>query len=218
MHGNLVAARMNKVIDSLPVTFEDYLTRLDEHAMAEWVEGEIIGLAMPSSLHQRLLKFLAHLLDAYLTFRSIGEVFIAPYTMRFQAGEKACAREPDLFFVQTSRLDQDRSSYFDGPADLVIEIISAESVARDRGDKFLEYEAAAIPEYWLLDPRRRTTDFLILSEEGLYVRQTPDADGWYYSRVLPGFRLREDWLWRESWPSLTEIIAWAREMLSIEND
>ena len=34
-----------------------------------------------------------------------------------------------------------------GPADLVVEVVSDDSVARDRADKFYEYQAAGITEY-----------------------------------------------------------------------
>ncbi len=39
-----------------------------------------------------------------------------------------------------------------GMADLVIEVVSDDSVARDRADKFYEYQTAGIQEYWIIDP------------------------------------------------------------------
>ena len=66
-----------------------------------------------------------------------------------------------------------------GPADLVVELISDNSVTRDRRDKFGEYAAAGVPEYWLFDPRphRQTAAFFHLTEEGSYRAAELDGDG-----------------------------------------
>jgi Uma2 family endonuclease len=93
-------------------------------------------------------------------------------------------------------------TYINGPADLVVEIVSPESDARDRGDKFVEYEAAGIPEYWLIDLVRREADLYHLDAESRYRRIAPDAAGVYESVLLPGLRLKPDWLWRQPVPTL----------------
>ena len=63
--------------------------------------------------------------------------------------------------------------YLDGPADLAIEIISPESEARDLVDKLNEYEAAKIPEYWVIDWMRRNALFFLLGEDGRCTHLTP---------------------------------------------
>jgi Uma2 family endonuclease len=40
----------------------------------------------------------------------------------------------------------------DGAADIVIELVSPESVHRDYGEKLYEYEQAGVPGYWIIDP------------------------------------------------------------------
>jgi Uma2 family endonuclease len=75
-------------------------------------------------------------------------------------------------------------------------------VTRDREDKFYEYEAAGIPEYWIIDPRpnRRRAYFYQRDDHGHYQPVAPDAAGRYHSRVLPGFWLKPEWLWQEKLP------------------
>lgn len=46
-----------------------------------------------------------------------------------------------------------KETYLDGPADLVVGIVSPDSVGRDRGEKFYEYAQGGVPEYWLIDPQ-----------------------------------------------------------------
>ena len=64
-----------------------------------------------------------------------------------------------MLFVATERRERIQSAYLDGPADLAVEIVSPESIARDRGDKFAEYEAGGVREYWLMNPARREALF-----------------------------------------------------------
>lgn len=56
-------------------------------------------------------------------------------------------------FVASEHLDRLKETYLDGPADLVVGIVSPDSVGRDRGEKFYEYAQGGVPEYWLIDPQ-----------------------------------------------------------------
>jgi Uma2 family endonuclease len=84
----------------------------------------------------------------------------------------------------------------DGPADLVVEVVSPESVSRDRGDKFIEYEAAGVEEYWLIDPRRKTAEFYRLDDQGRYQVMLSGETGEYHAAVVPGFWVRVEWFWK----------------------
>jgi Uma2 family endonuclease len=112
-----------------------------------------------------------------------------------------------LLFVAAVHADRIRETYLDGPADLVVEIVSPESMIRDRREKFLEYQAAKIPEYWLLDQPRREALFYVLDADGRYQLSPVGEDGIYTSTMLPGFRLRVEWLWRSPLPTLSEALA-----------
>ncbi|MCX7854780.1 MAG: Uma2 family endonuclease [Anaerolineae bacterium] len=174
------------------MTYEEFLTWADEDTLAEWVEGEVVMYSPASRRHQNIADFLTAVLRAYVETRELGMVLSAPFQMKL-AGS---GREPDLMFVATEHLDRLRETYLDGPADLVVEVASPESIGRDRGEKFYEYARAGIPEYWLIDPDAERAEFYILDERGRYQMILPDADGVYRSRVIAGFWLREDWLWK----------------------
>jgi Uma2 family endonuclease len=99
-----------------------------------------------------------------------------------------------------------QSTYLNGPADLAIEITSPESLLRDRGEKFAEYELAGVPEYWLLDPDRKRADFYELGSDGRYRLVTPDEEGRYHSQVVQGFWLKVAWLWQDPLPKVLEVV------------
>lgn len=99
-----------------------------------------------------------------------------------------------------------RESFLDGPADLVVEVISPESRGRDRGEKFYEYEQSRVREYWLLDPLRRQAEMYGLGEDGIYRPLPVGEDGLLHSTVLEGLWLRLDWLWQDPLPKLLAVL------------
>jgi Uma2 family endonuclease len=183
------------------MSYEEFLEWCDEDTWAEWVDGEVILLSPASTRHQRIKKFLADILGLHCHARGLGEVLDAPFLMKLERG-----REPDVLFVAREHLDRLKENYLDGPADLVVEIVSPDSVERDRGTKFVEYEAAGVREYWLIDPLRERAEFYQLDEEGFY-RPVPDLEGMYRSQAVSGFWLKVEWLWRESLPSPVRVVA-----------
>ena len=186
------------------VTFEEFLAWCDEETWAEWVDGEVRMVSPASRRHQGLRDFLAFALRAFAEARGLGSVLTAPFLMRLP--NVPSGREPDLLFVATGHQHRLKDTYLDGPADLVVEIVSPESRLRDRGEKFAEYELGGVGEYWLLDPQPQRADFFRLDVEGRYERVPPDAAGVYRSEVAPGFWLRVDWCWREPLPPVLSVL------------
>ena len=184
------------------MTYDEFLAWADEDTLAEWVDGKVVMTSPASAQHQYLAIFLATTLSTYVTVHDLGTVLTGPFQMKLaQSG-----REPDVLFVAKEHLARLQPTLLQGPADLVVEIVSDESVARDRGAKFEEYREAGIPEYWLLDPRVEQAEFYHLDERGRYQRAPVDAAGVYWSRVIPSLWLRVDWLWQQPLPSPTRVL------------
>ena len=189
------------------ISYEEFLERIDENPHVEWVDGEIIEMSPISERHEDLSGFLKPLVRHFAEAYNLGVVRGEPFQMK--PALSLPGRAPDFFFVATAHLDRLRSTYLEGPADLVVEIISPESRAWDRGDKFSEYEAAGIPEYWLLDPIREQAEFYQLDPGGIYRPAALDAQGRYQSVVLPSLWLQVSWLWQTPLPPLLSILkAW----------
>jgi len=184
------------------ISYEDFLEWCDEDTRAEWVSGEIIMASPISKRHQDISNFLIKVMGFYIEKHKLGELMVAPFQMKL--GDIS-SREPDLFFVASNHLDRFKDTYLDGPADMAVEIISKESINRDRGEKFIEYETFGIPEYWLIDPIRKQADFYRLHQDGFYHPILPDEEGIYHSEAIPGFWLRVPWLWQEPFPPVMEI-------------
>lgn len=186
------------------MTYEEFLAWADEDMWAEWVDGEVIKLSPASKRHQLITQFLATLLQFFVETHQLGIVITAPFQMK--TGLDLPGREPDILFISGEHLDRLKNTYLDGPADLVVEIISPESRARDRGDKFYEYEQGGVREYWLIDPIRKQAEFYLLDEKGIYHLVSADENGIFRSAVLTGLWLKVDWLWQEPLPPLMAVL------------
>jgi Uma2 family endonuclease len=198
----LLALLSTDPMHTATMTYEEFLQWADEDTLAEWVDGKVIMTTPASARHQYLATFLHHILTAYASVHDLGTVLIAPFQMKLPHS----AREPDVLFLAKDHLGRLQESRIEGPADLVVEIVSQESRGRDRGEKFYEYHEGGVPEYWLLDPQLEQAEFYQLDAQGRYQVAAPDANGIYHARVVPGFWLRVAWLWRQPLPDPVQVL------------
>lgn len=189
---------------SLPegkLSYEQFLEWLDEDTWAEWVDGEVHLVSPVGGEHQDVALFLLRLISEFVETRGLGVVRYEPFQMK--TGETLPGRSPDILFVASENLHRLQETYLDGPADLVVEVVSEESRARDRGEKFVEYERGGVREYWVIDPARKQAEFYVL-REGAYQPVLLGSSGVYRSTVLPDFWMRVEWLWQR--PPVRQIV------------
>lgn len=181
------------------MTFEEYVSLDDQGRQTEWVDGEVRAYVPYAIQHQEIINFLDRLLGIFVEMMGLGVVLTDRIAMRIKPN---VAREPDLLFVTNEHRDRLKRTYLDGAADLVVEVLSEESIARDRVDKFYEYQDAGVREYLLIDPRigKPRVDYYWLDSQGNYQAIVADSEGRFYSRVIPGFWFREEWLLGEKQP------------------
>jgi Uma2 family endonuclease len=183
------------------ISFEEFLRSFDG-VHAEWVDGSLVPMNPVSDRHQDIVDFLAALLRHLVEATDAGIVRTSQVAMHLERS----ARVPDILFLATQHLDRRRETFVDGPADLVIEVTSPESRGRDRGEKFYEYEQGGVPEYWLIDPPRKTLEVFRLDENGQYALAAPLAGTRLESAVLQGFWIDPAWLWSDPIPKLDFVL------------
>lgn len=189
----------------VPMTYDEWLDAQDEDSYSEWVDGEGFWYMPASDRHQAVKGFLYVLLWLFCERFGSGVVRDAPLEMRLDTS----AREPDILFLRDEHLPRLTPMRLLGPADLVVELISTDTVRRDQIAKRREYEVAGVPEYWILDPRpgKERSEFFALNSAGAYEPIRPDATGRIRSRVLPGFVLDPAWLWQDPFPPVLDLLA-----------
>lgn len=181
------------------ISYEEFLEWCDEDTLAEWVRGWVRVTSPAARRHQDLGGFLYVLVSFWVERHDLGMVLQPPFQMKLPPPTNT-GREPDLLFIRREHLDRLRETYLDGPADLVVEITSPESLGRDRGEKFVEYEQGGVPEYWFIDRDRRQAEFYELGPDGRYRIVLSGSVGEYRSPILEGFRLPLEWLWQDPLP------------------
>lgn len=198
------------------VSAEAYMERYAD-SFYEWVQGELIALSPVTLIHNDLQRYITRLLEVYLEMNPIGRVVFAPFVMRLPAphgDEQSIFREPDIQVILGENQTRLTDTYMDGAADICIEIVSAESIARDYGIKFAEYQARGVAEYWIVDPLRLDVRWYRLNEEGVYMPYYPDGDGHYGTPQLPHFRLHVATFWERPLPTTEAILQAVKAMLN----
>ncbi len=201
------ASAENQLNTPKRMTYEEYLAWANEDTHTEWVNGEAIVYMPAKDPHQTLIEFLYKVIGLFIDILDLGRLRVAPFELKLRPDGNS--REPDLMFLAKNHLDRLSTERIAGPPDLIIEIVSDDSVHRDRVDKFDEYEAGGVPEYWILDNRpwaRRRAQFFQLGQDGQYRQAALESDGIYRSQVLPNFWLQVEWLW-EAEPDALKAIA-----------
>jgi Uma2 family endonuclease len=186
------------------MTYEEFLHWPSDDHHVEWVNGRIVFMSPVTEPHENIRGFLHPLLRLFVEAHHLGRVYSEPFQMK--TGPDLPGRAPDVFFVASGNLGRVKRLNLEGPADLVVEIISPGSRATDRGDKFYEYEQGGVPEYWLLDPERQQAEFYLRGNDGIYRLVPLGSDGIYHSEALAGLWLKVEWLWQPLPPPIMDVL------------
>lgn len=132
-------------------TIDDIYT-LPDGQRAELIGGEIYHMAPPGRTHQKISWKLHHAITNYIE-ENHGkcEVYAAPFAV-FLKEDGLNYLEPDISVIcDLSKLDEEGCH---GAPDWVIEIVSKSSKPRDYMIKMIQYRAAGVREYWIVDPEK----------------------------------------------------------------
>lgn len=180
----------------------EFIAWCDEDVKAEWINGDVITMSPATLLHVRISRLLVSLLQEFGASRKLGEALGPEFTVRLDTQRR---RIPDVIFVGTDRLSRLQPGCFEGAPNLIVEVVSDDSVERDWRDKYFEYEAAGVDEYWIVDPQYQRIAPYSLGADRAY-RPIAEQDGRFSSTAVPGFYLRAEWLWTEPLPNVSDLL------------
>lgn len=193
--------RISGKIIAKDVSYDAFMKGFDGQHV-EWVNGVVIEMPSIDERHDALVHFFRLMFGAYFEY-VVGRVLGDPMIMRLI--DVHSSRAPDILVLLEDRLDQLHKNEVVGPANLVIEVVSEGNPRTDYVDKRREYELGGVPEYWILNHKKKDALFLQLNEDGIYDEILPDDEGIYYSKSLPQFRFQVAVLWQEKLPGFSEI-------------
>ena len=184
------------------MTEEEFVQWCDEDVRAEYVDGKVIIMTPESTRDERARWSIGGVLRDFVEYHDLGEVFGPNLQIRLRPRLR---RIPDLLFISKAQLHLLQEAHFEGAPDLAMEIVSPDSQERDKQDKYQEYEAFGIREYWIIAPLTRQIDVYHLTDQGKYELLLPES-GVYHSRAIPGFFLNPQWLWGDPRPKKLDIL------------
>jgi Uma2 family endonuclease len=174
----------------LQMTEDEYVSWvLATNANAEWVDGEVVMMSPANIIHQDLEGWLLSVLRMYCGERGLGTVL---HNVLVRLSRRRRFRIPDILFVAKDREGIIEPTMLRAPPDMVVEIVSPDSVSRDWRDKYTEYEEFGIRECWIIDPQAQSFEVYLLDSTGKY-QQIKVTDGEVYSNVIPGFWVKSEW-------------------------
>lgn len=156
------------IIEKKKYTYEDYL-KTPEDKRYELINGELLMTPSPVPQHQRISGRLEFMLRRFITERNLGEVFDAPCDV-YLDGENVV--QPDILFISRDKLGIIGEKNIQGAPDLVIEIISENSVYRDMVQKKKLYARFGVKEYWIVIPDEKEIEVYILKDNTYQLCQT----------------------------------------------
>lgn len=187
------------------VSEEEFYALEGEDSDWEFLDGRLV-MSPASNRHEDLFRFLMIVLGGFLDERGGGALRGSRFPMRL---DERWSPEPDLMVVREENLGRMGAQRLEGPADWVVEIVSASDLRFEEREKLPRYREAQIPEIWLIDPLAETVRVETLTAGGYKVSIL--SEGRLASSIVPDFWIEVGWLWRQPLPS---TLAFLREILA----
>lgn len=121
----------------------------------ELVNGEVAVSPSPRPRHSYPAQKLATLLDRHVEEFDLGMLIPDTDTI---FGEHDVRRPDIIYFTKARQRLVMEDEAIDAAPDLCVEVVSPSSGTIDREDKFEQYAAGKVPNYWILDPQLRTLE------------------------------------------------------------
>ena len=167
-------------------TYEDYL-RLGDEKRYEVINGRLEEMPAPGLEHQRIISRIILIMRGFSDEGNLGEVLPAPFDVILS---ETVVVQPDIVFISNETLKDVKQGRLFGPPDLVVEVVSPSSYARDRYEKFSLYEKYGVREYWIVLPRERVIEVWCLKDGKYVLHSVAVGSGEVESCVLKGFKVK----------------------------
>ena len=170
---------MANVYTPPPRTMLEVYRGLPEGTLAQLINNQIFMSPALTSNHQIVLGKLFYQLYDFVERNNLGQVIMAPIDVYLN---RENAFQPDIIFIANANLHNLKEDGFYGAPDLVIEILSPGTWRFDKEDKKDEYERSGVKEYWMVEPRDKTTEGFFLQNKEY--QSLPSETGKIISQLL----------------------------------
>ena len=174
---------MRAVVESNEWTDEALMALPRDGQKYELLGGEL-AVSPTGFQHGYIALRLASALLAFALKHRLGVVVDSSTGFRMKSGD---CLSPDVSFVGKERLGRQKqvsAKFFQGPPDLVVEVISPGERQKKFKQKLAQYFAGGTRVAWVVNPKDRTVTVYESPEPSRILRADERLDG---SPLLPGF-------------------------------
>jgi prevent-host-death family protein len=140
------------------VSYEEFMEIYEKSELRmEYINGEIVLLASPDTLHQDISGNLYIFLRTYLKSKKC-KVFYAPFDVHFYKKNLKTpdVMQPDLLIACDLEDNVNEKGRYMGTPTLCVEIVLKNTRSKDMVDKLNTYMLSGVREYWIVDPNKHS--------------------------------------------------------------
>jgi Uma2 family endonuclease len=156
----------------------------------EVIDGELFVGPIPWWDHQYQLGNLGLFVTERVHADDLGHVVVGARTGVVL--DEFTGVLPDMLFISHARADIiQRRSVFGAP-DLIVEVLSPSTEARDRGLKLRRYAASGVTHYWILDTEGPRIEERVLGDDGYRLAGAFGPGETFRPALFPGLEIPLD--------------------------
>ena len=181
-------------------TYGDYITWPDEERW-ELIDGYAYNMSpAPSRRHQQISRELGTQITLFLADKPC-ELYYAPFDVRLPEADEMDEEiitvvQPDIVVICDRKKLDDKGCR--GAPDLIIEIISPASSAKDMKIKMSLYERHGVKEYWIVHPTVNIVMVFRLDKKKMYGKpEVYTEEDKIKTSILEGLEIDLDLVFKE---------------------
>lgn len=171
-------------VTSRCMTYEEF-SRFPEQPGLQLIDGMLVKEPSPVYSHQACLGTLYLLLCDHVLPRKLGRVVLSPFDVVLS---NDTVLQPDILFVQRSRIQLIRERGLFGAPDLAVEILSPSTRHYDEGRKRELYLQHGCEELWIVDLTAKTFHQHV-ADGTTWLVQTHSKNATFTSRAVPALEV-----------------------------
>ncbi len=162
---------------------DQFYSEMTPEMKIEFIDGEVVLHSPARNVHLDVTKWILMLVDTYVNVHQLGEVKAEKCLCVFPRNDY----EPDIVYFGAAKAAALKSDTMKFPIpDLIVEVLSESTAARDRGVKFEDYESHGVEEYWIVDADAGIVEQYLRHGETLELAMK-SSTGELRSQAIPGF-------------------------------
>lgn len=184
-HLKIILEKIDEALQEEREKRQAFYELIHENIKAEFINGEIVYQSPVKQSHWNSSGNMSSKLIQFVKDNDLGKIAVEKAMVSLSRNDY----EPDICFWRKEVAEGFTADQMHFPApDFIIEIISSSTEAIDRNEKWIDYAAHQVKEYWIVDPQKQSVE-KYLNHNGVYELSEKLQQGLIRSDVIQGFTI-----------------------------